>query len=91
MCLCCCVKAVHREMEEALKERDELKMRVRSYICEVAKVEKMMAAKVNHIYILLICFTVMFRSFSKDLCVVSEDARFMILVHYSYPSGDQVV
>ncbi|XP_026800421.3 centrosomal protein of 135 kDa isoform X2 [Pangasianodon hypophthalmus] len=38
-------QAVHREMEEALRERDELKMRVHSYISEVAKIEKMMAAK----------------------------------------------
>lgn len=44
--MCFCVKAVHREMEEALRERDELKMRVHSYISEVAKIEKMMAAKV---------------------------------------------
>ncbi|XP_007259577.3 centrosomal protein of 135 kDa isoform X1 [Astyanax mexicanus] len=38
-------QAVHAEMEEALRERDELKMRVHSYISEVAKIEKMMAAK----------------------------------------------
>ncbi|XP_072538741.1 centrosomal protein of 135 kDa isoform X1 [Salminus brasiliensis] len=38
-------QAVHTEMEEALRERDELKMRVHSYISEVAKIEKMMAAK----------------------------------------------
>lgn len=57
MCLCCCVKAVHREMEEALRERDELKMRVHAYISEVAKIEKMMAAKVKHTYMVLIYFT----------------------------------
>ncbi|KAM9435733.1 centrosomal protein of 135 kDa isoform 2-T2 [Clarias gariepinus] len=39
------IQAVHREMEEALRERDELKMRVHSYISEVAKIEKIMAAK----------------------------------------------
>uniref|UniRef100_A0A3B4BWN6 Centrosomal protein of 135 kDa n=1 Tax=Pygocentrus nattereri TaxID=42514 RepID=A0A3B4BWN6_PYGNA len=38
-------QAVHAEMEEALRERDELKMRVHSYISEVAKIEKLMAAK----------------------------------------------
>lgn len=54
MSLCCCVKAVNREMEDALREKDELKMRVHSYISEVAKVEKMMASKVKHIYVLLI-------------------------------------
>lgn len=52
VCLFCCVKAVHREMEEALREKDELKMRVHSYISEVAKIEKMMTAKVKHIYML---------------------------------------
>lgn len=55
MCLCCCVKAVHREMEEALRERDELKMRVHSYISEVAKIEKVMASKVKRIYVSLHC------------------------------------
>lgn len=43
-------------MEEALRERGELKMRVHSYISEVAKIEKIMAAKVKHMF--LICFTV---------------------------------
>uniref|UniRef100_A0A4W4GW01 Centrosomal protein of 135 kDa n=1 Tax=Electrophorus electricus TaxID=8005 RepID=A0A4W4GW01_ELEEL len=38
-------QTVHAEMEAALSERDELKMRVHSYICEVARFENMMAAK----------------------------------------------
>lgn len=58
MCLCSCVKAVHREMEEALRERDDLKMRVHSYISEVAKIEKLIASKVNHIYVPLFRFNV---------------------------------
>ncbi|XP_060884798.1 centrosomal protein of 135 kDa isoform X2 [Labrus mixtus] len=36
-------QAVHVEMEEALHERDELKMRVHSYISEVSRIEKVMA------------------------------------------------
>ncbi|XP_076873237.1 centrosomal protein of 135 kDa isoform X3 [Brachyhypopomus gauderio] len=38
-------QTVHAEMEEALRDRDELKMRVHSYISEVARFENMMAAK----------------------------------------------
>uniref|UniRef100_A0AAY4D472 Centrosomal protein of 135 kDa n=1 Tax=Denticeps clupeoides TaxID=299321 RepID=A0AAY4D472_9TELE len=38
-------QAVHAEMEEALHEKDELKMRVHSYISEVARMENLMAAK----------------------------------------------
>ncbi|XP_068599752.1 centrosomal protein of 135 kDa [Brachionichthys hirsutus] len=38
-------QAVHVEMEQALHEKDELKMRVHSYISEVSRIEKMMAAK----------------------------------------------
>ncbi|CAB1332076.1 unnamed protein product [Coregonus sp. 'balchen'] len=38
-------QAVHAEMEEALHEKDELKMRVHSYISEVARIENMMLAK----------------------------------------------
>ncbi|XP_062412603.1 centrosomal protein of 135 kDa [Sardina pilchardus] len=38
-------QAVHAEMEEAFHEKDELKMRVQSYISEVARIENLMAAK----------------------------------------------
>lgn len=38
-------QAVHMEMEEALHEKDELKIRVHSYISEVSRIEKLMAAK----------------------------------------------
>ncbi|CAK6956095.1 LOW QUALITY PROTEIN: centrosomal protein of 135 kDa [Scomber scombrus] len=38
-------QAVHVEMEEALHEKDELKLRVHSYISEVSRIEKMMATK----------------------------------------------
>ncbi|XP_054459052.1 centrosomal protein of 135 kDa isoform X2 [Anoplopoma fimbria] len=38
-------QAVHVEMEEALHEKDELKMRVHSYISEVSRIEKLMATK----------------------------------------------
>ncbi|KAM9385560.1 centrosomal protein of 135 kDa isoform 2-T2 [Pholidichthys leucotaenia] len=38
-------QAVHVEMEEALHEKDELKLRVHVYISEVAKIEKLMATK----------------------------------------------
>ncbi|XP_012677322.2 centrosomal protein of 135 kDa isoform X1 [Clupea harengus] len=38
-------QAVHAEMEEAYHEKDELKMRVQSYISEVARIENLMAAK----------------------------------------------
>ncbi|XP_076009146.1 centrosomal protein of 135 kDa isoform X2 [Genypterus blacodes] len=38
-------QAVHVEMEEALHEKDDLKLRVHSYISEVARIEKLMAAK----------------------------------------------
>ncbi|KAJ7986476.1 hypothetical protein DPEC_G00340280 [Dallia pectoralis] len=38
-------QAVHAEMEENLHEKDELKMRVHSYISEVARIENMMAVK----------------------------------------------
>ena len=41
------VQAVHVEMEEALHEKDELKMRVHSYISEVARIEKLMATKAS--------------------------------------------
>ncbi|CAL1592976.1 unnamed protein product [Knipowitschia caucasica] len=38
-------QAVHVEMEEVLHEKDELKLRVHSYITEVARIDKVMAAK----------------------------------------------
>ncbi|GLD65534.1 centrosomal protein of 135 kDa [Lates japonicus] len=38
-------QAVHIEMEEALHEKDELKLRVHSYISEVSRIEKLMAMK----------------------------------------------
>ncbi|XP_040040694.2 centrosomal protein of 135 kDa isoform X1 [Gasterosteus aculeatus] len=38
-------QAVHVEMEEALHEKDELKMRVHSYISEVSRIEKLMNTK----------------------------------------------
>lgn len=38
-------QAVHLETEEALHEKDELKLRVHSYISEVARIEKLMATK----------------------------------------------
>ncbi|XP_026201117.1 centrosomal protein of 135 kDa [Anabas testudineus] len=38
-------QAVHMEMEEAMHEKDELKLRVHSYISEVSRIEKLMAAK----------------------------------------------
>ncbi|KAI1888697.1 hypothetical protein AGOR_G00171400 [Albula goreensis] len=38
-------QAVHAEMDEALQKRDELKLRVQSYISEVARIESLMAAK----------------------------------------------
>uniref|UniRef100_A0A668AR86 Centrosomal protein 135 n=1 Tax=Myripristis murdjan TaxID=586833 RepID=A0A668AR86_9TELE len=38
-------QTVHAEMEEALHEKDELKLRVHSYISEVSRIEKLMAAK----------------------------------------------
>lgn len=39
------MQAVHVEMEEALHEKDELKLRVHSYITEVSRIEKLMATK----------------------------------------------
>uniref|UniRef100_A0A3Q3EZ06 Centrosomal protein 135 n=1 Tax=Kryptolebias marmoratus TaxID=37003 RepID=A0A3Q3EZ06_KRYMA len=38
-------QTVHAEMEEALHEKDELKLRVHSYISEVSRIEKLMATK----------------------------------------------
>lgn len=38
-------QAVHAEMEESLHEKDELKLRLHSYISEVARVEKLIATK----------------------------------------------
>ncbi|XP_039984981.1 centrosomal protein of 135 kDa isoform X2 [Xiphias gladius] len=38
-------QAVHMEMEEVLHEKDELKLRVHSYISEVSRIEKLMATK----------------------------------------------
>ncbi|KAK2835857.1 hypothetical protein Q5P01_016341 [Channa striata] len=38
-------QAVHMEMEEALHEKDELKLRVQSYISDVSRMEKLMEAK----------------------------------------------
>ncbi|XP_073333060.1 centrosomal protein of 135 kDa [Pagrus major] len=38
-------QAVHVEMEEALHEKDELKLRVHTYISEVSRIEKLMATK----------------------------------------------
>ncbi|XP_041862587.1 centrosomal protein of 135 kDa isoform X2 [Melanotaenia boesemani] len=40
-------QAVHVEMEEALHEKDELKLRIHSYISEVSRIEKLMATKEN--------------------------------------------
>lgn len=40
-----CLKAVHVEMEDALHQRDELKMRLHSYITEVSRTEKLIATK----------------------------------------------
>lgn len=39
------LKAVHAEMEDALRQRDELKTRVHSYITEVSRVEELIASK----------------------------------------------
>ncbi len=44
------VQAVHVEMEEALHEKDELKLRVHSYISEVSRIEKLMATKAREKY-----------------------------------------
>ncbi|KAL2089887.1 hypothetical protein ACEWY4_014575 [Coilia grayii] len=38
-------QAVHAEMDEAFHDKEELKMRVHSYISEVARIENLMAAK----------------------------------------------
>ncbi|XP_028301260.1 centrosomal protein of 135 kDa-like [Gouania willdenowi] len=38
-------QAVHGEMEEALHEKDELKMRVHAYISEVSRIERLMEAR----------------------------------------------
>uniref|UniRef100_A0A8C9WFT2 Centrosomal protein 135 n=1 Tax=Scleropages formosus TaxID=113540 RepID=A0A8C9WFT2_SCLFO len=38
-------QAVHVELEQAMRDQDDLKMRVHSYIAEVARVENMMALK----------------------------------------------
>lgn len=38
------------EMEDALHEKDELKIRVHSYISEVARIEKLMATKAREDY-----------------------------------------
>ncbi|KAK7889598.1 hypothetical protein WMY93_025158 [Mugilogobius chulae] len=38
-------QVIHVEMEEVLHEKDELKLRVHSYITEVARIEKVIAAK----------------------------------------------
>ncbi|KAM7388577.1 hypothetical protein PAMP_024744 [Pampus punctatissimus] len=38
-------QAVHMEMEEALHEKDELKLRVHTYISEVSRIEKLMVTK----------------------------------------------
>ncbi|XP_069006775.1 centrosomal protein of 135 kDa [Embiotoca jacksoni] len=38
-------QTVHVEMEEALHERDELKLRIHAYISEVSSIEKLMATK----------------------------------------------
>lgn len=38
-------QAVHVEIEEALHEKEEMKLRVHSYISEVAQIEKVIAAK----------------------------------------------
>lgn len=45
MLLCLSVQAVHLEMEQAFHEKDELKLRVHSYISEVSRIEKLMATK----------------------------------------------
>ncbi|XP_020558535.1 centrosomal protein of 135 kDa isoform X2 [Oryzias latipes] len=38
-------QAIHAEMEEALHEKDEMKLRVHSYISEVSRIEKLIATK----------------------------------------------
>ncbi|RVE73808.1 hypothetical protein OJAV_G00034970 [Oryzias javanicus] len=38
-------QAVHAEMEEALHDKDEMKLRVHSYISEVSRIEKLIASK----------------------------------------------
>lgn len=40
-------QAVHVEMQQAMHEKDDLKLRVHSYITEVAKIEKLMATKAS--------------------------------------------
>lgn len=44
------LKAVHAEMEDALHERDELKIRIHSYITEVSRIETLIATKVRGNY-----------------------------------------
>lgn len=44
------MKAVHAEMEDALHERDELKIRIHSYITEVSRIETLIATKVRGNY-----------------------------------------
>lgn len=53
------MQAVHVEMEEALHEKDELKLRVHSYISEVSRIEKLMATKArkNSVWLTLHYFT----------------------------------
>lgn len=53
---CLFVQAVHIEMEEALHEKDELKLRVHSYISEVSRIEKLMAMKARENCVLLQLF-----------------------------------
>lgn len=43
-------QAVHVEMEQALRDKDELKLRVHSYITEVSRIEKLMATKVKEVW-----------------------------------------
>lgn len=43
-------QAVHVEMEQALHDKDELKLRVHSYITEVSRIEKLMATKVKEVW-----------------------------------------
>ncbi|XP_056132078.1 centrosomal protein of 135 kDa isoform X2 [Lampris incognitus] len=49
-------QAIHAEMEEVLHEKDELKLRVHSYISEVSRIEKLMAAKEQENRDMLECF-----------------------------------
>ena len=45
----CGPQTVHAEMQRAMQDKDDLKIRVQAYIAEVARVERLIAAKArNH-------------------------------------------